>query len=38
VNLLVPAVIALLSIGMLVLGYQRSVTRWLGVLPAPQPE
>ena len=35
---LVPLVVALLSLGMLALCYQASVTRWLGVLPAAQPE
>lgn len=34
----VPIVIGLLALGMLGLGYQRSVSSWLGVLPAPQPE
>jgi hypothetical protein len=34
----VPLIVALLSLGMLVLAYQASVTRWLGVLPAAQPE
>jgi hypothetical protein len=34
----VPLVVALLSLGMLMLCYQASVTRWLGVLPAAQPE
>jgi hypothetical protein len=38
VNGLVPLVIALLSLIMLALCYQASVTRWLGVLPAAQPE
>lgn len=38
VNGLVPLVIALLSLIMLALCYQASVTRWLGVLPAVQPE
>src|SRR3954469_669491 len=34
----VPLLVALSSLGMLVLAYQASVTRWLGVLPAAQPE
>jgi hypothetical protein len=34
----VPIVVAIAAAAMLALGYQRSVTRWLGVLPAPQPE
>ncbi len=34
----VPIVIGLLALIMLALSYQRSVTRWLGVLPASQPE
>lgn len=34
----VPLAFALLSLGMLMLSYQASVTRWLGVLPAAQPE
>jgi uncharacterized membrane protein len=38
VNSLVPLVIALSSLSMLVLCYQACVTRWLGVLPAAQPE
>ncbi|HEX8768617.1 MAG TPA: hypothetical protein VF714_09620 [Jatrophihabitans sp.] len=38
VNDVVPLVIAAASLGMLVLSYQASVTRWLGVLPAAQPE
>ena len=38
VNGWVPLVIALLSLSMLALCYQASVTRWLGVLPAVQPE
>ncbi len=38
VTALVPLLIALLSLGMLVLCYQAGVTRWLGVLPAAQPE
>jgi hypothetical protein len=38
VSRLMPMVIGLLAIGMLALCYQRSVTRWLGVLPAAQPE
>lgn len=38
VNSLVPLVLALLSLAMLALCYQASVTRWLGVLPAAQPE
>jgi hypothetical protein len=38
VNGLVPVVLALSSLAMLVLCYQASVTRWLGVLPAAQPE
>lgn len=38
VNPLVPLVLALVSLGMLSLCYQASVTRWLGVLPAAQPE
>jgi hypothetical protein len=38
VTAVVPLVIALLSLGMLVLCYQARVTRWLGVLPAAQPE
>jgi hypothetical protein len=35
---LVPLTLALSSLGMLALCYQASVTRWLGVLPAVQPE
>jgi hypothetical protein len=35
---LAPAGFALLSLSMLALCYQASVTRWLGVLPAAQPE
>lgn len=38
VTALVPLLLALLSLAMLVLSYQASVTRWLGVLPAAQPE
>jgi hypothetical protein len=38
VEAVVPLIVALLSLGMLVLSYQASVTRWLGVLPAAQPE
>ena len=38
VTAVVPVVLALLSLGMLVLSYQARVTRWLGVLPAVQPE
>lgn len=38
VSRLMPLVIGLFSLGMLALCYQRSVTRWLGVLPAAQPE
>ena len=38
VNGWVPLVIALLGLLMLALSYQASVTRWLGVLPAAQPE
>ena len=38
VNDLVPLLIAAASLGMLALCYQASVTRWLGVLPAAQPE
>jgi hypothetical protein len=38
VSSLIPLVIALLSLGMLALCYQAGVTRWLGVLPAAQPE
>jgi hypothetical protein len=38
VTAMVPLVVALLSLGMLVLCYQARVTRWLGVLPAAQPE
>ena len=38
VNRAVPLVLAVLSLGMLALSYQASVTRWLGVLPAAQPE
>ncbi|HEX8093646.1 hypothetical protein [Jatrophihabitans sp.] len=38
VNGVVPLVMAAASLGMLVLSYQASVTRWLGVLPAAQPE
>jgi len=38
VNALVPLVMAAASLGMLVLCYHASVTRWLGVLPAAQPE
>lgn len=34
----VPIVIGLLAVAMLGLCYQRSVSSWLGVLPAPQPE
>ena len=34
----IPLGIGLASLGMLALCYQRSVTRWLGVLPAVQPE
>lgn len=34
----VPLVVGLLSLGMLMLCYQANVTRWLGVLPAAQPE
>ncbi len=35
---LVPLVVALAAGAMLLLSYQRSVTRWLGVLPAAQPD
>jgi len=38
VTALVPLLLALLSLAMLVLSYQANVTRWLGVLPAAQPE
>ncbi len=38
VEVLVPLILGLLSLAMLVLSYQASVTRWLGVLPAAQPE
>lgn len=38
VNAGVPIVIGLLALVMLGLGYQRSVTRWIGVLPTPQAE
>jgi len=38
VNALVPLFLAAASLGMLALAYQASVTRWLGVLPAAQPE
>jgi len=38
VQVLAPLVIALASLAMLGLCYQASVTRWLGVLPAAQPE
>jgi hypothetical protein len=38
VNDLVPWLIAAASLGMLALSYHASVTRWLGVLPAAQPE
>lgn len=34
----VPIVLGLLALVMLALSYQRSVSSWLGVLPAPQPE
>jgi hypothetical protein len=34
----VPLVLAAFSLSMLALSYQASVTRWLGVLPAAQPE
>ena len=35
---IVPAVVALVAAAMLLLSYQRSVTRWLGVLLPPQPD
>jgi hypothetical protein len=38
VNGMVPLLMAAASLGMLALSYQASVTRWLGVLPAAQPE
>ena len=38
VTALVPLVLAAASLGMLALAYHASVTRWLGVLPAAQPE
>lgn len=38
VNSLVPLVLAAASAGMLAMAYQASVTHWLGVLPAAQPE
>jgi hypothetical protein len=38
VNALVPLVMAAASLAMLALAYQAGVTRWLGVLPAAQPE
>ncbi len=38
VNVSVSLIIAVAAALMLALAYQRSVTRWLGVLPAPQPE
>lgn len=38
VNTLVPLLLAAASLGMLALCYHASVTRWLGVLPAAQPE
>jgi hypothetical protein len=38
VNDLVPLLLAAASLGMLALCYQASVTRWLGALPAAQPE
>jgi hypothetical protein len=37
-NRLLPLLIGLLALAMLALCYQRSVTRWLGVVPAAQPE
>jgi hypothetical protein len=38
VNGVVPLVMAAASLGMLAMAYQAGVTRWLGVLPAAQPE
>jgi hypothetical protein len=35
---IVPVTMAVLAAAALLFGYQRSVTRWLGVLPPPQPE
>jgi hypothetical protein len=35
---MVPLLMAAASLGMLALSYQAGVTRWLGVLPAAQPE
>jgi hypothetical protein len=34
----IPFVLALVAAAILALGYQRSLTDWLGVLPPPQPE
>lgn len=36
-NPIAPVIMAIAALAMLMLCYQRSVTRWLGVLPAPQP-
>lgn len=38
VTAVAPLVVALVGLAMLVLSYQARVTRWLGVLPAAQPE
>lgn len=38
VTALMPLFLAVLTLAMLALCYQRRVTRWLGVLPAAQPE
>ncbi|MDQ2838692.1 MAG: hypothetical protein M3Y42_20535 [Actinomycetota bacterium] len=37
-NPVAPLIIAVAAALMLLLSYQRTVTRWLGVLPAPQPD
>ena len=34
----IPIVLAVAALAILTLSYQRSLTRWLGVLPPPQPE
>jgi hypothetical protein len=38
VTVVIPIIVAIVSAVILVLSYQPTVTRWLGVLPPPQPE
>jgi hypothetical protein len=37
-DVVAPVIVALAAGAMLLFSYQGSVTRWLGVLPAPQPD